>query len=196
MPYIGSNYIVPYGAFTNFTPVLPSFYWNVVSAEQRIKEICLELHKLAEYADMLGVNINLDHKVIEQLQADFEKFKESGFEDYYIAIIEQWINDNMERLIKQSIKMVFFGLTDDGYFCAYIPESWSDIQFDTGMVFGTFDYGRLILRYDVDGSGVIDNTGNYGEFSFDELKRRVELLETQVMRNNGTLYTELIQGGE
>ena len=45
--------------------------------------------------------------------------------------------------------MVFFGLTLDGYFVAYIPESWTQIIFDTGAVYGTPEYGRLILSYDV-----------------------------------------------
>ena len=53
-------------------------------------------------------------------------------------------------------------MTDDGYFCAYVPDSWVDIEFDTGAVYGYYTYGRLILRYIVDGSGVIDNTG-YGK---------------------------------
>jgi len=46
--------------------------------------------------------------------------------------------------------MVFFGVTLDGHFVAYIPESWTDIDFDTGMIYGTPEYGRLILRYEVD----------------------------------------------
>lgn len=58
--------------------------------------------------------------------------------------------------------MVFFGLTSDGHFCAYIPGSWADIEFDTGAVYGTSQYGRLLLRYRTDGSEVIDNTApNY-----------------------------------
>ena len=30
-------------------PTLPSFYWNVYSYEQRIKEICLRLERMLEY---------------------------------------------------------------------------------------------------------------------------------------------------
>ena len=92
--------------------------------------------------------------------------------------------------------MVFFGLTSDGYFCAYIPDAWSDIEFDTGAVFGRFDYGRLILRYDVDGSGVIDNTGRYDSDSTEGILARIEDLERRVFRNDTTLYTQISQGGE
>ena len=189
--------IVPYGAYLlDSAPAIPAFYWDVYSAEQRWKHMCLELHKLANYANDLGVNLNLTHEMIDQLQADIDKLNEGGWVDTYISQLIDWINANLYKLISDRIKMVFFGLTDDGYFCAYIPESWSEIRFDTGMVYGEFDYGRLILRYDVDGSGVIDNTGAYGQADFRELRRRVEMLEALVNRNSTTLYTQLNRGGE
>ena len=93
------------------------------------------------------MKINIDHDAIEALEAEFEKFKESGFLDYYEKQIEAWIQANMERIISEAIKMVFFGITDDGYFCAYIPKSWAGIMFDTGAVYGNDDYGCLILEY-------------------------------------------------
>lgn len=138
----------PYFALDS-APVIPKFYWDTYSQEQRIKRLCEELHKLVEYANMLGANINLDHVMIEELQSAFEKFQESGFLDYYEQQLETWINENMETIIKKSMMMVWFGLTEDGHFVAYIPESWSDITFDTGMVYGQPDYGCLILQYEV-----------------------------------------------
>ena len=195
--YPAPNFVPLYRDFIiDSAPVIPKFYWDTYSQEQRIKRLCEELHKLVEYANQLGIAINLDHEIIKQLEDDFEKFKESGFLDYYEKQLEAWINENMPEIIRKAIKMVFFGLTDDGYFCAYIPESWSDIQFDTGMVFNRFDYGRLILRYNVDGSGVIDNTGRYDDTATEGILARLAALEARVNRNDGTLYTELIQGGE
>ena len=76
---------------------------------------------------------------------------ESGFFDYYAAQLEQWIEDNAQLIIETAIRQVYFGLTLDGHFVAYIPESWSDIVFDTGAVYGTPEYGRLILSLKVDG---------------------------------------------
>jgi hypothetical protein len=139
--------IVPYGAFTLATPTIPKFYWDVYSQEQRWKTICCELGKLITYADAIGVQVNINTDQIKKLWEEFETFKESGFFDYYAEQIEKWINENMERIISEAIKMVFFGLTPDGYFCAYIPKSWAGIMFDTGMVYGEDDYGCLILEY-------------------------------------------------
>ena len=45
-------------------PQLPSFYWNVYSYEQRIKEICLRLHRVMLYENYAGVKLN---KVIKQV---------------------------------------------------------------------------------------------------------------------------------
>lgn len=49
--------------------------------------------------------------------------------------------------IGQAIKMVFFGLTDDGYFVAYIPDSWKDFTFDTIMDLHSDDFGKLVIIY-------------------------------------------------
>lgn len=138
--------------FIDYVPTVPQLYWNVNSNEQRYHVLCKELHKLICYADMLGDSLEVTHEQVDQLEREFEEFKESGFLDYYEKQLEAWINANMERILSKSIKMVFFGLTLDGYFVAYIPETWNEIVFDTGMVYGEDTYGRLILRWDVDDS--------------------------------------------
>ena len=150
--------IPPFWGFSAFTPTIPKLYWNVKSQEQRILNLFDLLNKLVCYAEQMGIQLNVSQDELEKLKAEFEKFKESGFDEYYEKQIEQWMQDNAATLFEKLAKMVFFGLTDDGYFCAYIPDSWSDVTFDTGAVYGQADYGRLILRFDADGTGVINNT--------------------------------------
>lgn len=85
---------------------------------------------------------------VEQLRDEFDQFKESGFQDYYEQLLKDWIDANFADILTEGIKsVVFFGLTLDGYFTAYIPQSWSEIIFDTGAVYGSDEYGRLILYY-------------------------------------------------
>lgn len=148
-----ARYVSPFWGFTAFTPTIPKLYWDVRSQEQRILRICDLLDKLICYSDYLGDNIELNRQDIETLKSEFEEFKEHGFDDYYLAQIEQWVNDNLEELYRLLVKQVYFGLTLDGHFVAYIPESWDDIVFDTGANYGNDSYGRLILRWDVDNSG-------------------------------------------
>ena len=150
--------IPPFWGFSAFTPTIPKLYWDVKSQEQRILNLFDLLNKLVCYAEQMGIQLNVSQDELEKLKAEFEKFKESGFDEYYEKQIEQWMQDNAATLFEKLAKMVFFGLTDDGYFCAYIPDSWSDVTFDTGAVYGQADYGRLILRFDADGTGVINNT--------------------------------------
>lgn len=155
--------IPPYAGWTDFTPVIPSLYWDVYSAEQRYHAICKEICKIICYCDMLGDNVNLNAEHIAELVEEFNKFKESGFYDYYAEQIEQWINDNLPWLFRTFVRQVYFGLTLEGRFVAYIPESWNDIVFDTGAVYGLGTYGRLILRWDADSPYTVEQTPeNFG----------------------------------
>lgn len=140
------------------TPTIPKFYWDVKSQEQRIKVMCCLIQQLIDQYGSTDSQIQKNADDIAELQELFRKFQESGFDDYYEQQVIKWIDDNIAILYQQLAKQVFFGLTSDGHFCAYVPDSWSDITFDTGAVYGTETYGRLILRFDSDGSGIIDNT--------------------------------------
>lgn len=136
-----------FSAFTAFTPEIPKLYWNVKSQEQRYFTICEDLHKIICYLDCLSEHMNIDHEEIEKLKELFNKFMESGFLDYYEKQIEAWIDEHMPDIIGRAIKMVFFGLTMDGYFCAYIPKSWAGITFDTIADYENINYGCLVLEY-------------------------------------------------
>ena len=69
----GMYHIVPYGSYTAYTPALPQFYWDVYSAEQRVKHICYEIDKLANYANYLADTI----KKIDAVSPDeFDRYKD------------------------------------------------------------------------------------------------------------------------
>lgn len=76
-----------------------------------------------------------------------------------VEIVKQWIDNfdagkiaDLEGMIAEYLKVaVFFGLTESGYFIAYIPSTWNDIQFgttglDTPLASDSV-YGRLTLNY-------------------------------------------------
>lgn len=164
-----------YGAFTAFTPTIPKFYWDVYSQEERIKCICGEITKIIAYMEANARQTNANTREIEELKELFRKFQESGFKDYYKEQVERWISEHLDFIYENTMKQVYFGLTEDGYFCAYVPDGWRDVRFDTGMVYGRSDYGRLILRYDVEGQGVIDNTYEYTLNNPDKAKIMADL---------------------
>ena len=65
--------------------------------------------------------------------------------------IEVWLASHAAEVIAAIIKNVWFGLTDAGYFVAYVPDSWDDITFKTTGLDIILDlmpeYGHLVLQY-------------------------------------------------
>lgn len=62
----------------------------------------------------------------------------------------KWVQENAIDLIGSMANMVFFGLTDDGYFTAYIPDGWKGITFGTTGLDDFpegVDFGHLTLSY-------------------------------------------------
>lgn len=63
--------ITPFAVWTWNTPVIPNFYWNIYSAEQRIKAICKEIGKIEAYLQYLVTKTNENiieiHQRIDQL---------------------------------------------------------------------------------------------------------------------------------
>ena len=57
-----------FNVWTWNSPVIPQFYWNVYSAEQRIKEICKQIGKIGAYLDYAATTINeANVDMIEQI---------------------------------------------------------------------------------------------------------------------------------
>lgn len=130
--------------------VLPAVYDDSLSYYELLAKVIEKLNEVIDMYGGTGETINYLLTELQKLQAEFEYFKEGGFEEYYEEQLDRWIHENMEDIISKSMRMVFFGLTKNGYFVAYIPDSWKEIIFDTGAVYNLDTYGRLILRYDVD----------------------------------------------
>lgn len=140
-----------YSGWTNFTPTIPKMYWDVYSQEQRIKWLCMQYSKCEQYLDYLAQLTNdWANDYTDEIQALLDELEKLLTEGYEKAIDEWFEKEFYRKLVKQ----VYFGLTLDGHFVAYIPDSWEDIVFDTGYNYTEDTYGRLILRWAVDGSEV------------------------------------------
>lgn len=139
--------LAPFGCWP-YTMAIPKFYWDAESPEQRVKALCMLYDKLMAYVDALKDAVNVDSKAIKELQDAFQKFMESGFDDYYAEQVARWIAENLQKIIDaMTVSTVYFGLTDDGYFTAYYPISWKTVQFDTIADYSSDYYGCLVLLY-------------------------------------------------
>ena len=89
-----------------------------------------------------------------QLKLLYDQIISGNFPPSVVKAFEDWLSKNALDLIGEFVKMVFFGITDDGYFVAYIPESWDDIIFGTtgldDFPLGV-EYGHLTLSYEIGG---------------------------------------------
>jgi hypothetical protein len=90
----------------------------------------------------------------EELKNLYDDIMEGNFPDSMVNALKEWLSSNAIDIIGELVKMVFFGITDDGYFVAYIPDSWSDIIFGTTGLDdfpAGVEYGHLTLSFNVGG---------------------------------------------
>ena len=87
----------------------------------------------------------------QELKQLYDDILAGQFPDSMIKSLHDWLSRNAFDIIGEMVKMVFFGLTDSGYFTAYIPESWRDITFNTTEwdidIPCMQEYGHLVLSY-------------------------------------------------
>lgn len=93
-------------------------------------------------------------KEYAELKKCCDAMMSGDFPPAFIQALSDWLSRNALDLIGELVKMVFFGITDDGYFVAYIPEGWDDIIFGTtgldDFPVGV-DFGHLTLSFEIGG---------------------------------------------
>lgn len=93
-------------------------------------------------SDMLKLN-----QTVTKLRDDLNFLLDGGVIEIYVKALSEWIDNNLQILVGKIVKYVWFDLTDDGYFRAYIPDMWSFVNFDTELNMDDPDYGKLRLDW-------------------------------------------------
>lgn len=87
---------------------------------------------------------------IDELTEVLDAIASGNLPEDIAAGIQDWIAKNFYHIVGDMIKFVWFGITDSGYFVAYIPESWRDVIFKTtGLDIDLElmpEYGHLVLQ--------------------------------------------------
>ena len=125
--------------YTDFHQLNDSWVINTV------KELFEHVHELANWAE------NHEHEY-EELKELYDQIISGNFPESVKEAFSTWMQENAYDLVGELVKLVIFNITDDGYFVAYIPESWADIMFGTtGLdeIIPGVEYGRLTLSYNV-----------------------------------------------
>ena len=128
------------GVFDHF-PYTNFHELNLEWILKHFKEFIAELSELEDWR----AQHEQDYQELKQIYDDIVA---GNFPQAMIDALYQWMQDNALDLVGSMIKHVYFGLTNDGYFCAFIPQNWSDVQFDTIMDYDSPLYGHLMLIYD------------------------------------------------
>lgn len=142
----GLNFPI-YSGWTQYTPVIPKLYWDVYSAEQRMKQLCKNFDKVEHYLDYVAEMMNeWNIEFSDEIRAEFEAMW-YAIHDEYKEQISKWIVNDLPNIIQAAANMVFFGCNEDGHYTVFIPESWNSIMFNTGYDYNNKDtYGRLIFE--------------------------------------------------
>ena len=90
-------------------------------------------------------------RAVEAIEDWIQDIEDGDIPEALLAGMETWIDNNVQQLIGKNIRYVWFGLTNDGHFVAYMPESWDELWFDTVMDFANEYYGHLLIKYDPNG---------------------------------------------
>lgn len=114
-----------------------------------LDELLKHMRELLETMKDLEKYVGGYNKRIADLEFFMKQLESGNFPDSLISSLERWLKVNVPDIISDAVRNVWFGLTDEGYFVAYIPESWRDITFrTTGYDFITSlqpEYGHLVL---------------------------------------------------
>ena len=115
---------------------LPSEWDSSVSQLEMLQRMLWNINQII---GVMGEFADETNGLAEKLQETLDTLTE-----IVVQTVEQYF----------SMKTVYFGLTDSGYFVAYIPDTWSDIVFNTTEydIYVTLqpEYGHLVLSFDVD----------------------------------------------
>lgn len=117
-----------------------------------ILEVCRYVKATADTMNEWKREHTAEYNALVQRVTDIENWilsmEEGDIPQAILDGLATWIDNNVQDLISRNIKFVWFGLTDDGYFVAYMPESWQELWFDTDMDFDSEYYGHLLIKYD------------------------------------------------
>lgn len=138
--------------------VLPAVFDDSLSYYEVVCKVAKILNTHTDLLNAMQETLNLHTSQIQEIQQWIQDFNAGNLNPQLQDWIKQWIDANLQLIFTHTAKQVFFGLTSDGYFVAYIPQSWDDIIFDTGHDYTKDTYGRLILRWNTDSVHPVNQT--------------------------------------
>lgn len=130
----------------NVQKVLPAVYDDSLSYYELLAKIQEKLNESIANINNLNEWQDAQDEVMAELNQMVEDFIAGGYKADFDKLAREWLDANIRDALTRGTRMVFFGLTDDGYFTAYVPTEWS-FAFDTIMDYENANYGSLAIKY-------------------------------------------------
>ena len=115
--------------------------------------ILKHMKELVQSVQQITANLDGWDEEIKELQEWQKSIEDGNLTEPMETAIETWCTVHMPELLELAVKQVYFGLTDSGFFVAYIPDSWADIVFNTTgydiVEELEPEYGHLVLSMEV-----------------------------------------------
>lgn len=130
----------------NIQKVLPAVYDDSLSYYELLAKIQQKCNELIDANNYLQEWQATQDEVIRELTQQVEDFINGGYRQDFDQFAQAWLSQNIQQALVEATHMVFFALTEDGYFTAFIPTKWSFV-FDTIMDYSNVNYGSLTIKY-------------------------------------------------
>lgn len=127
-----------YFSFPNFRGYDADLGWLIKTVKQLV-ECCETITEWKEQHEQ-------EYQALKTL---YDQIISGNFPESVKEAFAAWMEENALDLVGELVKMVIFGLTDDGRLVAYIPDSWDDLFFNTTGydILPDYEYGHLTISY-------------------------------------------------
>ncbi len=133
-------------AFNFEYPYVDPTQYNADWLLKKMKEVLANMESMDEWRAEYEEAYEDYKKIVEDIE-------NGRFPDSITEAFRRWMSNNAISIVGEMVKSVFFGISDEGYFVAYIPDGWEDIIFNTTYydimltAHPEVDYGHLVLTY-------------------------------------------------
>lgn len=146
--------IKDYGDFDNTIKQLTKDYEDQLNQYKQDTDKNISDFKTAITNQQNAFESNINIKIneltdrVNDCYAEVEKLINGEYIETYVQALATWIDNNLQVMVSKIVKYVWFEVNEDGYFVAYIPDTWDFIDFDTEMNPDDEDYGKLALLWE------------------------------------------------
>lgn len=146
--------IKDYGDFDNTIKQLTKDYENQLNQYKQDTDKNISDFKTAitnqqnTFESNINIKINELTDRVNDCYAEVKKLINGEYIETYVQALATWIDNNLQVMVSKIVKYVWFEVNEDGYFVAYIPDTWDFIDFDTEMNPDDEDYGKLALLWE------------------------------------------------